>query len=379
MMNATKRPRVTLLQKYVAPYREPLFRAMAQSGRIDLTVMCFGAPERRRRFEHSDAAGFRQVRAAALSIRAGYERNVEIPLGLPAALARQAPAVVVCAPDWGGLAALRYCRRTGARLVVWSEATATTEAGASSAKGALRRRIYGHANGFVVPGRLARAYLESMGGRGPFFEARNSIDESNFRQRDSQILAKFSSVLPRVITFSGSLVERKGIDVLLDAFALACERHPSAAAATVLRVIGAGPRNAVRTPLANVEFTGHLGGDAYREKMHQSHVFVLPSRSDCNPLVVVESLNCGAALILSDGVGNHPEALRGNGRLVPRGDVLALADALGWAMTCSGDVLREMSQRSRAIAGEFDTARAADRFVEAVADPVERLAGARVR
>ena len=47
--------RALLLQKYVAPYRQPLFRAMAQSGRIDLTVLCYGAPERF--FAEVDSAG----------------------------------------------------------------------------------------------------------------------------------------------------------------------------------------------------------------------------------------------------------------------------------------------------------------------------------
>ena len=370
--------RVVILQKYVTPYRAPLFRAMTDSRRIDLTVLCYGAPERRRRFETAAPEGFRQVHAAGMTIPAGYERNVEIPFGLPKALAKQAPDVVVCAPDWGGLAAMRYCSSTGARLIVWSEATATTEAAVSPAKRALRRHFYGCANAFVVAGSLAQAYLESMGSHGPFFEVRNSIDDANFRQPDAEISSKFSSISPRIITFSGSLVERKGIDLLLDAFALACERHPSAAGTSMLRVVGTGPRD-VRAQLTNVEFTGHLGGETYRAEMHRSHVFVLPSRSDCNPLVVVEALNCGAALILSNGVGNHPEALRGNGRLVPRGDAPALAAALGWAMTCSAETFREMSRRSLAIAGEFDTARAADGFVDAVTRRAESLAGVRAR
>ena len=272
---------------------------------------------------------------------------------------------MVCAPDWGGMTALRYCRRHNARLVVWSEATSTTEADASAAKRALRRYIYARADAFVVPGLSARVYLESLGARGPFTEVRNSIDEAAFRVDDAELAAKFAST-PRVITFSGSLVKRKGIDLLLDAFAISTTRHPGNAAATTLRVLGTGPVNLPPAP-GNVEFAGHLAGDAYREAMRGSHVFVLPSLSDCNPLVVIEALNCGAALILSDGVGSHPEALRNNGALVPRGNPAALADALAWAMTCPLDALRAMAQRSRGIAAEFDTQRAAGCFVSAVA------------
>jgi len=96
------------------------------------------------------------------------------------------------------------------------------------------------------------------------------------------------------------------------------------------------------------------------------HVFVLPSRSDCNPLVVVEALNCGAALILSDGVGSHPEALRANGRMVARGDIGQLTDALAWAMTGPDPELLAMARRSRTIAADFDTARTVDGFLSAI-------------
>ena len=367
-MNAADKPvRVLLLQKYMAPYRQPLFSAMADSGRIDLTVLCYGTPERRRLFENADAGTFRQLQSASISVRAGYERNIEVPLGLPATIARSDADVIVCAPDWGGLAALRHCKRTGARPIVWSEATDVTEAEASVAKRQLRRWFYRNAAVFVVPGRLSRDYLRSMGARGPYVEVRNCIDEASFRQSEDAFMAKFATPGKRIITFSGSLVERKGVGLLLDAFATACALRPSAAASTVLRIVGTGPIALTSPRLPNVEFTGHLRGHDYYAKMQQSHVFVMPSLSDCNPLVVIEALNCGAALILSDGVGNHREALRGNGRLVPRGNVEALANALAWVMTRPASDVAAMARRSRDLATEFDTERAADRFIDAVA------------
>jgi glycosyltransferase involved in cell wall biosynthesis len=270
----------------------------------------------------------------------------------------------VCAPDWGGIAASGA--RNPARLLIWSEATAVTEAGIAAPKRALRRRLYRRASGFLVPGRLARDYLESMGCVGPFVAMPNTIDEPRFWLNDAGIAAKFAVKMPRLITFSGSLIERKGVDVLLLAFAAACAREPAAAATTRLRIIGAGPLQQPHQAMPNVEFTGHLDGDAYRCAMQQSQVFVLPSRSDCNPLVVVEALNCGTALILSDGVGSHPEALQTNGALVPRGDVRALTDALAWMMTCPTGELHAMAQRSRGIAAAFGTATAREQFVAGV-------------
>jgi glycosyltransferase involved in cell wall biosynthesis len=339
-----------------------MFRAMAGSGAICLSLVCFGAPERRRRYVPVVPNEFEVVQPRGLVIPTGYESNTEIPIGLRTAIRRLNPDVIVCAPDWGGVAALADC----AKLIVWSEATAVTEEAVSGAKRTFRRHLYGRAAAFAVPGRLAKTYIESMGGTAPFVEVRNSVDESAFRIDDCAFERKFAAPERRVITFSGSLVDRKGVVLLLDAFAAARARHPQAGERAVLQIIGAGPLDLSNRSRTNVEFSGHLDGDDYCEAMRRSHVFVLPSISDCNPLVLIEALNCGCALIVSDGVGSHPEVLRDNGRLVARGNLAQLADALSWAIAAPDEELRVNGERSRAVAPEFDSAIAAQQFLQAV-------------
>jgi glycosyltransferase involved in cell wall biosynthesis len=302
------------------------------------------------------------VQPRGWSIPTGYESNVELPLGLRSALRNLSADVIVCAPDWGGMAAFTQA----AKRVIWSEATTTTEEAVSATKRAFRRRVYGCADAFVVPGRLARSYIEAMGGNAPFVEVRNSIDERTFRVADDRFAGKFAGRQRRTITFSGSLVDRKGVVLLLDAFAAARSRHPEAGARAVLQIIGAGPLDLSNRPRANVEFSGHLDGATYREAMQRSHVFVMPSVSDCNPLVLIEALYCGCALIVSDGVGSHPEVVRDNGRLVARGNLEQLTDALSWAITAPDASLRDFAARSLAIATQFDTACAATQFLRAV-------------
>jgi glycosyltransferase involved in cell wall biosynthesis len=355
-------PRVVILQKYLAPYRVPLFSAMANTGEIELVVVCFGKPERRRQYVPETPNDFQVVQPRGWSIPTGYESNVEIPLGLRTELRRLSADVIVCAPDWGGMTAFSQA----ARRVIWSEATTTTEEAVSAAKRAFRRHVYSCADAFAVPGRLARSYIEAMGGRAPFVEVRNSIDERTFRISDDRFARKFAAPERRTITFSGSLVDRKGVVLLLEAFAAARSRHPDAGARAVLQIIGAGPIDLSNRPRANVEFSGHLDGVPYREAMQRSHVFVMPSVSDCNPLVLIEALYCGCALIVSDGVGSYPEVVRDNGRLVARGNLEQLTDALSWAITAPDAALRAFAERSRVIGPQFDTSRAATQFLRAV-------------
>ena len=360
------RTKVVILQKYLAPYRQPMLRAMADDPSIDLALVCFGRPERRRQCATSTADGFAWVQAPVAGIPLGYESNFELPIGLAATLRNMAPDVVVCAPDWGGAAALRYRRRHPARLLIWSESTRVTEARATRLKEAFRRYVYGRSDGFVVPGSLARDYVVSLGATTDVREVRNSIDEAGMRGSIEEIADKFRLPARRVIAFSGSLIERKGIALLLEAYGMARARHPDAARRTTLRMIGDGPLRPACEASSGVECMGHLAGDAYRTALGGAHVFVLPSLADCNPLVVIEALNVGCALIVSDGVGNYPEALDGNGRLVARGDVGELSEAIGWAMTAADAELAQCAVRSRTIAVDFDAATAARNFVDAI-------------
>jgi len=364
-MSVGRRPRVVVLQKYVAPYRVSLFEAIAAIGSIDLTVLCYGVPERRRGNAVAEGT-FATEHARGISLPMGYEANVDLPFGLPRALARLAPDVVVCAPDWGGLAALRYARSNGARLVVWSEATAITEANASRAKAALRRFLYRRAAAFLVPGALAKNYIESLDGRAGFVEMKNTVDPAAFRVARAVFDAKYSEEAPRTFTFSGSLVERKGVRLLLDAFVRAKACAESAGENAVLRLAGRGPLARELVARSDVSLLGFLTGERYRECIRGTHVLVLPSLWDCNPLVVVEALQAGASLIVSDGVGSFPETVRGNGTVVARGDIDALTDAVVATMRAPIETLAAQGRRSLEIAREFEPACAARAFVDAV-------------
>ena len=82
--------------------------------------------------------------------------------------------------------------------------------------------------------------------------------------------------------------------------------------------------------LADVEvsFPGKLERNELAKAMQTAHLFVLPTRSDNQPCVVLESLSCGTPVI-SMAVNGVPEMIDGsNGVLVPPNDPAALSQAL---------------------------------------------------
>lgn len=358
--------RAVILQPYVAPYRVPLFNALHAMPGLELIVVTYAQPEKRRVWSHVDFPDrtFEIVACRDIGLSLTYERRVQVPLGLQRVLARVRPDVIVTALDAAALEAQVYARRRGAGLVLWFEGTQLTEAGRGRVRTFLRREMIRHLDAAVVPGRLSVEYLRLLGCREPIEIGPNSVEESRFRVSEDEIVRKHS--LPTVsIVFSGSLVRNKGVDILVQAYQEVLRRRPGWRHKTTLHLVGTGPLGGHLGGAGVVEH-GFLGGENYARMLTQGHVFVLPSLSDCNPLTVVEALNAGNILVVSDHVGNYPEAVRGNGRVVAAGSAPELAAALGQILSLSEDERATMGCRSAQLARHFSVTRSADAFVRAL-------------
>ncbi len=74
--------KVVILQKYLMPYRVPLFNALAADRRIDLTVMYYGTKEARRQATVYPEKRFREKASRVFSIQGSYESNYDFPVSL---------------------------------------------------------------------------------------------------------------------------------------------------------------------------------------------------------------------------------------------------------------------------------------------------------
>jgi glycosyltransferase involved in cell wall biosynthesis len=137
-----------------------------------------------------------------------------------------------------------------------------------------------------------------------------------------------------------ALVRRKGIDVLLEAFA----RPRLRAAPLRLWIAGDGPERAALEARADalgiaprVSFLGRREDKA--DLLHACDVLVLPSRAEGLGVAALEAMACGRGVVASQ-VGGLAEAVvhERTGLLVPPDDADALADAL--ARVACDDALR---------------------------------------
>ncbi len=147
--------------------------------------------------------------------------------------------------------------------------------------------------------------------------------------------ADFQNVTPREdaadFLFVGELRQLKGVDVALEALAKLIKHRPARAV-----FVGAGPdavtfhAQAERLGIAeHVKFPGALPA---REAFTMGRVLLVPSRAESLPYVVLEAIGAGVP-VLATRVGGIPEIIPlALGRLLPPGDVAALASAMRCAL-----------------------------------------------
>ncbi len=153
----------------------------------------------------------------------------------------------------------------------------------------------------------------------------NGIDTATFRP-----LAQLEGRERRLL-FVGGSNPRKGIDVLLDAFALVSKFYPD----VLLDLVGGWNWNvqierAKRSGISSkVRFHPYIVHEEMPTYYAQSYAFIAPTRAESFGRTVAEAMACGVPVI-STQASSIPEIVDEgvSGLLVPWGDTNALADAI---------------------------------------------------
>ena len=145
--------------------------------------------------------------------------------------------------------------------------------------------------------------------------------------------------------YAGTCSVQKGIPVLLDAWRAAGlqEAH--------LELVGAWqlPTGARAQLPSHVTVRGHESTSGLRERYQAADVLVFPSFFEGYGLVILEALACGLPVITTDATGGADLLDAHTGRVLPAGDVDALAHALRW-FSEHRDCLHEMKGAARRLA-----------------------------
>jgi glycosyltransferase involved in cell wall biosynthesis len=155
-----------------------------------------------------------------------------------------------------------------------------------------------------------------------------------------------------LVVFLGRLNFKKGVDVLIDAFALVAGRHPAAH----LAIIGPddeGLRPELESQVqrldiaGQVTFTGALYGEDRTDALAAADVWALSSHSENFGIAVIEAMAAGAATVISPAVNLAPDVLAAGAGLVAEQKPEPFAAALS-------QLLEDEDERQRVAAAGRD-------------------------
>jgi glycosyltransferase involved in cell wall biosynthesis len=345
-------PRLAILASHPIQYQAPLFRALTESGRVDLEVLFlsdFGVEPtfdpgfgRAVRFDTALTEGFshRFVPKLGTSARINPPFGIVNPSLVRHLRSSRYDAVVVQGyaqvSDWLAFASVAT---TDARLLLRGEtgapSTGTQTSWRSRAKRLVLAPVIRRADACLAIGQQNAAFYYRMGASSdqvvwtPY-----SVDNELFAEggaegrRERQIKLEALGLDPQLpaVLFAAKLIRRKRV---LDLVA-AMDRLDGAAS---LIVIGDGEQREEVVSSAQhrpwMRALGFVNQSQLAAWYGASDIVVLPSDHETWGLTINEAMAAGAVPVVSDAVGCAPDLVSGGaGRIFPVGNISALASAL---------------------------------------------------
>jgi glycosyltransferase involved in cell wall biosynthesis len=373
---AGSRPiRLAVIVNMIAPYTKPLFEALAQRDECELLVVSETTMERDRRWEPERDLAFDHVLLdswtldlAWLAAGSGFRTRFDTYLYLPKRPLRPLesfrPDVVVAGGGgiWSSpanIAVLAARPRRGWAFVPWWGSFARPHP-------TWPRRV---ANPWVRRFMRTSDACLAYGSRHVRDLAAMGVDP------DRIALAPITALVPERLPkrewlrsgaetrflFVGRLIERKGLDVLLQAF----ERFPGGE----LWIAGDGPlaeaAEAAAAADPRIRVLGHVDGKELPSLYADVDGLIVPSLYEPWGLVVHEGLGNGLPVIASDGVAAADDLVEPgvNGYVVPTGCPGALAGAMRELASWTAEQRERAVERSVELLAPCSVERGVDGFL----------------
>jgi glycosyltransferase involved in cell wall biosynthesis len=346
--------KVTIWMNMPSFYQDDLFAGLA--GKVDLRVI-YDQPltEERRRLGWSEPGNSYNRRfltpngkiASALKIARAERDRIHVINGIWAV-----PSFIAAT------SALGYA---GAMLCIYAECPDNTIRRSPlrrSLRAAAGRWVARYAKGLFAVSHFATDYYADLG-----FKRDTIYPFGYFRTVSSG--AACHSDRPSDLVFVGQLINRKGVDLLMQAMAPLWDKFPR----VQLSVVGTGPEQASIAAKAKhhnasdrVKFEGVLPSSQMQERLARACALILPSRWDGWGLVVNEALAAGIPVIVSDRCGAADLIVHGvNGYVFPSENVERLRACLCELLTAEHHSMRAAALKT---ASALTIPRVSDYLVE---------------
>jgi len=333
--------KVALVHNIMSPYRLEFFEALSKVPGLDLRVFFCSGTHKERLWE----------------IRTEIDFHGEILPGLVVDLRKTAfhfnPSLITILKEEkfdviiiGGISdatmqiACLMARLQEKPMILWSEETGFAQPLAGMVSNPLRRWFLRTSSAVIVPGTAAREFVTQLGATPErVFVAPNAINNmalrsvsSALRRNRTEWKERLGLRSDKVILYVGQLIQRKGLECLLNAYAAVRDHHHDAG----LVIVGEGEsrrsleRLCADRSIEDVTFTGWVAEDQKLVYYAISDVFVLPTFRDVWGFVVNEAMACGLPVVCTTATGSARDLIfpAVNGFMVEAGHVGQLARAI---------------------------------------------------
>lgn len=369
------------VQPVQSPYWTERFRCLAGDGRLQITLLL-----EREGFSHRPGwkpeaipsvdiriIGSRVIPANRINRKLRFRVNGirSIPLALPLLLRQIRPDVVVVCNATQALLAWLVRYLLGFRLVLMVEDTPHSVRRLGLLSSWLKAFSYRRMDRWFVFSDDSRQYLAQIGITKNVVRSSWSLDMDCFRPRHNIAHpAKHSHVegdRRTIVLFVGRLIQQKGVEQLIDAWATLPARVRNTAR---LLVYGDGPLKSkiaaacASQGLDEVELVGHVEYAKVRGALGSADLFVFPTLEDLYGLALLEAMASGCPVVTTPFTGGRELVEEGkNGWIVDPTEPGALRRVLEKAL--APDVnLELMGSAARARVAAMDNALVMRRFAD---------------
>ncbi len=356
--DSRSRAKLAIVTEIIAPYRIPVFNALAKRKELDLHVIFLAEtdPTWRQWRVYKEEIEFRYDVLPSWR-RRFRKHHLLLNRGVVKALNRIRPDVLICGgynyvASWQ---AVLWARSHRVPALLWSESTAHEQRSRHRLIEFLKILFLRLCQGFVVPGTASEEYLRALGiARDCIFRAPNAVDIDFFstlaQDCHQQLeLRALLDVPSRYFLYVGRLVKEKGLFDLLRAYA---RLDPCLRSKVGLVLSGHGQdqvalmEEASRIKPGAIRFVGFLHREDLPSLYALADAVVLPTHSDPWGLVVNEAMSCGRPVVVTSVAGCASDLVKDgwNGHVVSPANISQLSSSLA-RLAENSELRRQMGIR----------------------------------
>jgi glycosyltransferase involved in cell wall biosynthesis len=367
--------KVVIITNAPAPYRVDFFKYI-QEREKEFTFTVIYASQNSDIGRHwvipeADLMKHHFLERKVFTIKRKYDdKRIVITYGVRRLLNELNPDIVICMEyNLTIIQAVQWCLRHKIPYISWSDGTARSERGINRLQKQFRKYVIGHAAGLISSSTETRKHQMSYGApKQKCHLSLLTVNTEKYRYRKPETDMDEPASDGKLL-YVGSLIGRKGVDLLLQAFAKTTQP-------VSLVIVGEGSEERELRKLAadlgiadRIQWKGYLEGRELEQCYRECDAFVLPTREDCYGLVLLEAL-CSSLPVIASKYADGAKDLIEDGKqgiIVDPENEAAFAGAIDCLFE-DRRVLKQMQTAAYERSFYFDFDRVVNGFMKALRD-----------